>query len=141
MLGFTWWRLLAVRVDFFIFRFFPSSSLSSSSSASSASSLFFYFYFSPFWFQIWTKVLLKYGPKLCWKKESFESQKPVTVLRIIRSNHDSHGSLPFSHRTVFEAKKIAKLRGSQFSRLDRTVRSGFQNLGNEECRIMVKWLN
>ena len=35
----------------------------------------------------------------------------------------------FSHTAVLEAKKTAKLRGSRFFRLDRTVWSEFQNHG------------
>ena len=52
----------------------------------------------------------------------------ITVLRTVRSDRGSHGSLLFSHRAVLEAKRIAKMCGLRFSRSDRTVRSGFQNL-------------
>ena len=40
----------------------------------------------------------------------------------------------FSYRTVLNAKRIAKMSGSRFFRLDRMVRSEFQNLGGE-----MKW--
>jgi len=55
----------------------------------------------------------------------------ITVLRTVRSNRGSHGSLLFSYKAVFEAKRTAKMSGSRFSWSDRTVRSGFQNLGVE----------
>ena len=54
------------------------------------------------------------------------------VLRIVLSDHGSHGSMPFSYRAVLEAKKTAKLKDSRFFRLDCTVRSGFQNLGQNQ---------
>ena len=52
----------------------------------------------------------------------------VTVLRTLRSDHGLHGSLLFSHRAVLEAKRTAKISGSRFFWLDRTVQSRFQNL-------------
>ena len=52
----------------------------------------------------------------------------ITVLRTVRADRGSHGFLFFSHREVLEAKRTAKMSGSRFSRSDRTVRSGFQNL-------------
>ena len=53
MLRFTWWRLLAVRVDFFIFAFFLLRCL--------LLLCFFIFIFLPFiWFQIWK------NPKYYW---------------------------------------------------------------------------
>ena len=122
---------------FLHFCFFPSSLLSSSSS-----SLFFYFYFSPFHLVPdlkKPKVLLNYWPKLCPKKELSESQKSVTVLRTVRSDHGSHGFLFFSHRTVFEIKKTTKLRSSRFSRSDRTVWYRFQNLARnltKNCNLI-----
>ena len=70
--------------------------------------LFLFFIFLRFiWFQIWK------NPKYCWsmgrnfaeKREPSEPQKPITVLRTVQSDHGSHGSLLFSHRTVLEAKK------------------------------------
>ena len=54
----------------------------------------------------------------------------VTVLRTVRSNRDSHGSLLFSHRAVLEAKRTEKMSSSRFSRSNHTVQSGFQNHGN-----------
>ena len=53
----------------------------------------------------------------------------IMILRTVRSDRGSHGSLLFSHRAVFDAKRIAKMNDSRFFRSDRTVRSGFQNLG------------
>ena len=38
----------------------------------------------------------------------------ITALRTVRSDRGSHGSLLFSHRAVFEAKRIAKMNGSKF---------------------------
>ena len=64
------------------------------------------------------------------QKKLFEPQKPVTVLRTVRSDHGSHGSLLFPHWAILEAKKTAKQRGSRFFQLDRTDRFGFQNLTN-----------
>ena len=52
----------------------------------------------------------------------------ITILRTVRSDRGSYGSLFFSHRTVLEAKRTAKMSGSRFFRLDHTVWSGFQNL-------------
>ena len=52
----------------------------------------------------------------------------ITVLRTVRSDCGSHESLFFSHRVVFEAKRIAKMSSSRFSLSDRMVRFGFQNL-------------
>ena len=117
-----------MRVDFFIFAFFLLLRC-----LLLLLLCFFIFIFLPFtWFLYFSpfhlvpdlkkpKVLLKYWPKLCPKKELSEPQKPVTVLRTVRSDHGSHGSLFFSHKTVFEIKKTTKLRGSRFSRLDWTV--------------------
>ena len=55
----------------------------------------------------------------------------ITVLKTVRFDCGSHGSLLFAHRTILEAKRTTKMNGSRFSRLDRTVRSGFQNLDFE----------
>ena len=52
----------------------------------------------------------------------------ITVLKTVRSNRGSHRSLLFSHRAVLEARRIAKMSGSRFSRSDYAVRSRFQNL-------------
>ena len=60
----------------------------------------------------------------------------TTVLRTVRFDRGSHGSLLLSSRTVLDAKRTAKLSGSRFFRSDRTVRSGFHNLdpdGSEQC--------
>ena len=56
----------------------------------------------------------------------------ITVLRTVRSDRGSHGSMLFSHRAVLEAKRTAKMNGSRFFWSDRTVRSGFQNLVYKE---------
>ena len=53
----------------------------------------------------------------------------IMILRTVRSDCGSHGFLLFSHRAILEAKRTAKVSDSSFSRSDRTVRSGFQNLG------------
>ena len=81
-----------------------------SSSSSSSSSYFILFILTNQWFMIWKK------------EEPSESQKPAIVLRTIRFDHGSHGSLLFSHRTVLEAKKTSKLMNSRF--FGRTIRSG-----------------
>ena len=49
----------------------------------------------------------------------------IMVLRTVRSDYCSHGSLHFSHGAVLEAKRTAKMSNSGLSRSDRTVRSGF----------------
>ena len=51
----------------------------------------------------------------------------ITVLKTVRSDRGSHGSLHLSSRTVLDAKRTAKMSGSRFFRSDRTVRSGFHN--------------
>ena len=53
----------------------------------------------------------------------------IIVLKTVRSDRSSHGSLLFSHKAVLEAKRTAKMSGSRFSKSDCTVWSGFQNLG------------
>ena len=53
----------------------------------------------------------------------------ITVLRTVRLNRGSNGSLHFWHRPVLEHKRTVMVRGSRFFRSDRTVRSGFQNIG------------
>ena len=55
----------------------------------------------------------------------------ITVLKTVRSDRGSHGSLHLSSRTVLDAKRTAKMSGSRFFRSDRTVRSGFHNHGPE----------
>ena len=66
----------------------------------------------------------------CWKKkELWEPLEPFTVLRTVRSNCGLHESLLFSSRTVLDAKRTTKMNSSRFSWSDRTVQSGFQNLG------------
>ena len=67
------------------------------------------------------------SPKKLKQKE--EPQKWVLVLRIVRSDSASYGSLLFSYRAILEIKKATKLRSSRFFRSDRMVRFGFQNLG------------
>ena len=52
----------------------------------------------------------------------------ITVLRTVRLNRGSNGSLLFGHRSVLEHKRTVIVRGSRFSRSDRTVWFGFQNL-------------
>ena len=62
-----------------------------------------------------------------WKQGTVRSDL-ITVLKTVRSNRGSHRSLLFSHRAVLEARRIAKMSGSRFSRSDYAVRSRFQNL-------------
>ena len=52
----------------------------------------------------------------------------ITVLRTVRLNRGSNGSLHFWHRPVLEHKRTVMVSGSRFFRSDRTVRSGFQNI-------------
>ena len=52
----------------------------------------------------------------------------ITVLKIVQLNRDSNGSLLFGHKPILKHKRTVIVRGSRFSRSDRTVRSGFQNL-------------
>ena len=52
----------------------------------------------------------------------------ITILRIVRSDRGSHGSLLFSHRAILKAKRTVKMSSSRFSRSNRTVQSRFQNL-------------
>ena len=52
----------------------------------------------------------------------------IMTIRTVRSDRGSHGSLLFSHRTVLDTKRTAKMNGSRFFRSDCMVRSGFQNL-------------
>ena len=47
----------------------------------------------------------------------------------------------FSHREVLKAKRTAKMSGSRFSRLDCTVRSGFQNLALSWNSPLILGLN
>ena len=60
------------------------------------------------------------------QRQPFES---VTVHRTRRLDHGSDGSMLFLHGTVLHLKRTVKLNDSQVSRLDRTVRSRFYNLG------------
>ena len=52
----------------------------------------------------------------------------ITVLKTVRLNRGSNGSLHFWHRPVLEHKRTVMVRGSRVFRSDRTVRSGFQNI-------------
>ena len=61
----------------------------------------------------------------------------ITVLKIVRSNRGSHGSLLFSYRAILETKRTTKMSGLRFSQSDRTIRSWFQNLDKEFCNIFV----
>ena len=81
---------------------------------------FFFFCFSVFFF-----FFLRFRFK---GKQGTVRNGLITVLRTMRSDRGSHGSLLFSHRVVLEAKRTTKMSGLRFSRSDRTVRSRFQNL-------------
>ena len=61
----------------------------------------------------------------------------ITVLKTVRSNRSSHGSLLFSYRAILETKRTTKMSGLRFSQSDRTIRSWFQNLDKEFCNIFV----
>ena len=52
----------------------------------------------------------------------------ITVLRTMRLDRSSNGSLLFWHRPVLKTKRIVFVRGSQLTQLDRTVRFRFKNL-------------
>ena len=83
--------------------------------------IFFYFYFLRFRF----KGTVRSGS--------------ITVLRTVRLNRGSNGSLHFWHRPVLEHKRTVMVSGSRFFRSDRTVRSGFQNIAyyhsSSQCSI------
>ena len=72
---------------------------------------------------------ISFPAKYSKKMEPCEPLKPATVLRTVRFDRSSSGFLHFSHRAVLRGKRTAKMNGSRFFRSDRTVRSGFQNLG------------
>ena len=91
---------------------------------------FFFFCFSVFYFYFYFYFYLRFRFK---GKQGTVRNGLIKVLRTIRSDRGSHGSLHFSHRVVLETKRTAKMNGSRFSRLDRTVRSRFQNLGDNKC--------
>ena len=52
----------------------------------------------------------------------------ITVLRTVRLDRGSNGSLLFWHRSVLKTKRIVFVRGSRLTQSDRTVWSGFKNL-------------
>ena len=134
MLRFIWWRLLAVRVDIFIFAFFLLRCL--------LLLCFFIFIFLPFiWFQIWK------NPKYYWSiSRNFAQKKNCSNLKNRSWFLEPYGPTTvrtgpyfFSQRMVFEIKKTTKLRGSWFSRSDRTVWYGFQNLARnltKNCNLI-----
>ena len=61
-------------------------------------------------------------------RQPFEPCEPVTVHRTGQSDRGLDGSMLFSHGMVPYLKRTVKPNGSRVSRLDRTVRSGFNNL-------------
>ena len=63
------------------------------------------------------------------ESEPFEPSEPVTVHRIGQSDRGLDGSMLFSHGTVPYLKPTVNLNGSRVFRSNRTVRSGFNNLG------------
>ena len=71
-----------------------------------------------------------------WKQGTVRSGL-ITVLKTVRSNRSSHGSLLFSYRAILETKRTTKMSGLRFSQSDRTIRSWFQNLDKEFCNIFV----
>ena len=84
--------------------------------------LFLYFLYSN---SLWIEI--SFPAKYSKKMESCEPLKPATVLRTVRFDRVSSGFMHFSHRTVLRVKRTVKMNGWRFFRLDRTVRSGFQN--------------
>ena len=68
------------------------------------------------------------GTELYSKHWSPEKLKQKVTVRTSKTGHGSHRSLLFSYKAILKAKKTAKLRGSQFSWLVRTIWSKFQNL-------------
>ena len=65
----------------------------------------------------------------------------ITVLRTVRLNRGSNGSLHFWHRPVLEHKRTVMVRGSRFFRSDRTVRSGFQNIVSNQNFLLCKFIS
>ena len=86
---------------------------------------FFFLFFCFVFFFLFFFSVLKFRFK---GKQGTVRSDLITVLRTVRSDHSSHKSLLFSHRAVLEAKRIAKMSDSRFSRSDYVVRSRFQNL-------------
>ena len=58
----------------------------------------------------------------------FELSESVTIHRTGRSDRGPDGSMLLSHGMVPYLKRTVNLNSSRVSRLDRTVRSGFNNL-------------
>ena len=50
------------------------------------------------------------------------------VLRTVRFNLGSYGSMFFWHKEVLKVKRTEKMRGSWLTESDRTVRSGFKTM-------------
>ena len=65
------------------------------------------------------------------ESEPSEPSEPVTVHRTGRSDRGPDGSMLFSHGTVPYLNPTVNLNGSRVFRSDRTVRSGFNNLGKD----------
>ena len=74
-------------------------------------------------------------------RQSFEPCEPITVHRTGWSNRGPDGSMLFSHGMVPYLKRTVKLNGSWVSRSDRTVRSGFNNLGQRALNFKLKTSN
>ena len=68
------------------------------------------------------------SPEKLKQKETVRTQKSVMVHRTGWLDRGLCKSLLFLHGTVLHPKQIVKLNGSRFSRSERTVRFGFQNL-------------
>ena len=88
-------------------------------------------------FRVRLRVIFERGLKKKKKKkkkaeirEPSEPCEPVTVHRPGRSDRGPDGSMLFSHGTVPYLKWTVNLNGSRVFRSDRTVRSGFNNLAN-----------
>ena len=71
------------------------------------------------------------------RKQGTVRSSLIMVLKTVRSNRGSYGSLLFSYRAILETKRTTKMSGLRFSQSDRTIRSWFQNLDKEFCNIFV----
>ena len=125
MLGFIWWRLLAVRVDFFIFAFFlllhclllPLLLLL-------LLLCFFIFIFLPFiWFQIWKnpKYYRSIGRNFAQKRNRPNLKNRSRFLEQYGPTTVRTGPYFFPIEWFLKLKKTTKLTGSRFFRSDRTV--------------------
>ena len=79
-----------------------------------------FFLFSSFF---WVQIQWKVGNREKWSDHGSQN----------REVRPQFAQVPaFSHRTVLEAKRTAKINRSRFFQSDRTIRFGFQNLGQNQ---------